>query len=101
MSGYNLLRVSLQCPHCGVESLAEVDFRFGLFEFRDYSVGDRLEWGEEGDRSPRERPEGGNFDGEGYAECAFCKKDFWVTINVRSDVLAEVSVDSSKPGYIR
>lgn len=100
MSGYNLLAAVLQCPHCGRVGPVTIEFRFGLFEFREYEVGDCLEWGVKGDRYPRQRPPGGNFRGEGYVECPFCGCDYWVTIDVRSDVITSVAVDPDKPGYI-
>lgn len=100
MSGYNLLEVWIQCPRCGSVGLATAEFRFGLFEFRDYKIGDRLEWGDKGYRFPRRRPSNGDFDGEGYVECQFCGRDYWVLIGIRADIIASTSVDPTKQGYI-
>ncbi|GIH73500.1 hypothetical protein Mth01_57530 [Sphaerimonospora thailandensis] len=100
MSGYNLLKAVLMCPRCDRLGSVCAEFRFGLFEFREYEIGDHLEWGVTGDRSPRRRPEEGNLSGEGYVECPFCGRDYWVTIDVRADVITLVNPDPDRPGYI-
>jgi hypothetical protein len=100
MSGYNLLKATLGCPHCGSVVPVNVEFRFGLLEFREYEVGEALEWGTRGLRYPRVRPAGGRFTGDGYVECPVCGRDYWVSIDVSADVIQSVRVIVDRPGYI-
>jgi hypothetical protein len=89
------------CPQCQFEGDVEAEFRFGLLDYRTYHLGDTIEWGTKGLRYPRVRPEGGNFEGDGYVECPNCGKDYWVTIKVVNDVISSAEVNVEKPGYIQ
>jgi hypothetical protein len=80
VSAYNLLKAVLECPHSGTTDLETIEFRFGLLEFREYHLGEELNWGTKGDRFPKTRPEGGDFVGEGYVECFACGRDYWVSV---------------------
>lgn len=45
------------------------------------------------------RPEGGNLDGEGYAECPNCSKDSFFVVVIRKDVIIDAHPDAEKHGY--
>jgi hypothetical protein len=100
MGSYNILHATTTCPRCGETGPVEIEFTFGQLDFHDYEVGDTIDWGVKGLREPRQRPVGGNFEGEGYVECPVCHKDYWVWITVRQDVITDVWVDSGRPGHI-
>lgn len=100
MGIYNELEIITSCPRCGVMSQVEVEFRFGLINLDRYRLGDTLRWTGAGTPRPRKRPPNGDFDGEGYAECPICHKDFWMTIHIRQDIIVSAEVDSTKAGYI-
>ena len=100
MGTYNLLHTTASCPRCGTTGPVVVEFAFGLLDLRDYGLGDRIEWGTKGLRSPSRRPPGGDHDGEGYAECPRCGKDYWVRITVRNDAITAVQIDPGRPGHI-
>jgi hypothetical protein len=77
---YNVLLVDLECPQCQWRGEFEVEFKIGLLAVSTYRIGETLSWpGGQRDK-PLRRPAGGNLDGEGYAECPNCGKDFWVDI---------------------
>ncbi len=100
MSAYNTLRAVVRCPRCSSEAEMEIEFKFGLLDFRDYRLGEQIDWGNRGLRSPASRPKDGNFCGDGYVECPVCGKDFWVDICVQHDLIERVDVDPTRPGYI-
>lgn len=100
MGVYNTLELITLCPRCEVVSPVEVEFRFGLVNLDTYRLGDDLRWIGVGHSQPHSRPPNGDFDGEGYAECLACHKDFWMMIYVRKDVIASATVDHTKMGYI-
>jgi hypothetical protein len=100
MGSYNILHATTTCPRTGETGPVGIEFTFGLLDFRDYRVGDTIDWGVKGLRGPRQRPGGGNFEGEGYVECPVCHKDYWVGITVRADVITDVRVDTSRPGRV-
>jgi hypothetical protein len=100
MGSYNILHATTTCPRTGEVGPVEIEFTFGRLDFRDHHVGDTIDWGVEGRGNPRQRPGGGNFEGEGYVECPVCHKDYWVGITVRADVITDVRVDTSRPGHI-
>ncbi len=99
MSVYNTLTTQAVCPHCGVESTVEAEFRFGLRELIHYQLGDRLTWEGRGVRTPNRRPEGGNYVGEAYTECPNCGESFYVLIHVESDILVRTETDWDREDY--
>ncbi|GLZ30164.1 hypothetical protein Lesp02_23540 [Lentzea sp. NBRC 105346] len=101
MSIYNYLEVTAPCPHCGVVSTLNAEFRFGLRELTSYRVGDQLTWEGKGVRTPTHRPENGNFAGEAYAECPACGRDYWLNVRVEHDVIISYEVDADRPGYVK
>ncbi|MEW2519920.1 hypothetical protein [Actinacidiphila alni] len=100
MGSYNILHATTTCPRNGETGPVEIEFTFGRLDFRDYRVGDTLDWGTKGLREPKQRPVGGDYDNEGYVECPVCHKDYWVWITVRADVITDVRVDPTRPGHI-
>lgn len=102
MSMYNILKITMCCPHCGNLSLMDAEFRFGFLNLDTYKVGDTINWGQHGRglRFPKQRPTNGNYTSEGYIVCPVCQKDFWVVITVGNDQFEQVDYDPSKPGYI-
>ena len=93
MGLFNRLYAILQCPRCGHVGESEIEFKFGYMQLFDYRLGDVLEW-DSGFCLFKDHID------EGYAECAGCLKDFWVTIYVKQDVIIDVQVDPDRPGYI-
>ncbi len=81
----------------------EVEFRFGLLNLDVYKLGDIIKWSDEGRglRSPKARPENGDYTNEGYAVCPVCQKDFWLTIVVKTDHIERADIVINKSGYIK
>ena len=100
MGMYNLLKINLKCPHCGVESEMEAEFRFGFKNLDIYHLGDKLRWEGAGISTPRKQPLDGNYTDEAYVECPNCHRDFWLTVRVLHDVISSATIDLSKKGYI-
>jgi DNA-directed RNA polymerase subunit RPC12/RpoP len=100
MGIYNILHTDICCPRCGEESMMEIDLYFGYRNLIEYRIGDKVEW------FPRKavhnggRPETGNLDGEGYVECPRCKRDFFVLVHVRGDVIESVEADRARKAYV-
>jgi hypothetical protein len=90
----------MTCPRCGQRADVEVDLYFGDVTLDHYRLGDTYRWRPRKQVKNGGRPEGGDLDGEGYAECPLCGKDFFVIVRVRGDVLEGVTVDADRPGYV-
>ena len=90
MAAFNQLPARLQCPRCGRESDMMVDLYFGLRDQLEYKLGDTYRWRTGRSVKNGGRPPEGNLDGEGYTECPLCRKDFFVIVRVRNDVLQSV-----------
>jgi uncharacterized C2H2 Zn-finger protein len=100
MSVYNILRAKIKCPRCGQVAEQQIDLYFGYrSEMLEFKIGDKYLWcfGKEVHKGGR--PENGNIDGEGYVDCEFCKKDYFVKVVVRNDVIENVEFDLMKKGY--
>jgi hypothetical protein len=100
MAIYNILELALSCPRCGNNVNIEAEFRFGFRNLERYHIGDKIQWKGSGVSKPKQRPQGGNYEGEGYSECPICHKDFWISMKVRNDILVDAEVDVSRDGYI-
>lgn len=101
MGVYNILRAEIECPRCGQIAEQEVDLYFGYRnEMLEFKIGDEYLWCLGKEIKNGGRPENGNIDGEGYVECNVCKKDFFVKISIRNDVIENIKFDSTKKPYI-
>jgi hypothetical protein len=100
MGMYNTLYTTVRCPRCGNTSNMDIDCYFGRLDFIQYSIGDQVSWSEKDLWRGGGRPESGNHDGEGYTECAQCRKDFFVRVIIRDDTILAVVPDHSKEPLI-
>lgn len=100
MSSYNTLTTLMSCPRCGNSSLMEIDLYFGHRGQFQYTVGSKVEWLKVQSVAEGGRPENGTMAGEGYSECASCKKDFFASVIVQNDRIVGVAVDHRKSGYV-
>jgi formylglycine-generating enzyme required for sulfatase activity len=100
MSIHNYLLLTVTCPRCGLQSEMEAEFRFGLRNLTSYRLGDQLCWDGMGVKTPRTRPEGGNYAGETYVVCPHCDRDFWLKVSVRNDVIVSATFDNARQPYI-
>lgn len=100
MSAYNELRCFIQCPRCGCNGDQVVEIRFGILDQSIYSVGDRINWALRKSVANGGKPQGDDTEFEGYCECAYCCKDFWLMIRVLSDKIVDVEANHTKLGYI-
>ena len=99
MSNYNILNVELDCPRCGTRVTVESEVKLGYLDVLHYQVGDPVEWFEGGGGDAARPPEG-RLDGEAYAECPECQKDFWLTVHVRNDRFESAEIDHTRKGYV-
>jgi hypothetical protein len=101
MSSYNVLHASVTCPRCGAEVETSINCYFGYTaEMADLRIGNRYPWlprklPQNGGRPPR-----GTVDGKGYMECPCCRKDAFLHVLVRDDVITGIEPDPGTPGYI-
>ena len=101
MSAYNHITAHLQCPRCGKGASMTVDLYFGLRDQTDYKLGEIYRWRVGRSVQNGGRPSHGDLDGEGYAECPICRKDFFLVATVRGDVLENVQPDPNKKPLIQ
>jgi len=100
MGVYNTLRTTFKCPHCGCTDEIDIDLYFGFRNLVTYKIGDRYHWAKFDSIKKGGRPPHGDTAGEGYAVCGFCKKDFFVLVEVANDVIASVEYDATKKPHI-
>jgi hypothetical protein len=101
MGTYNYLPVTMDCPRCHETVDVIINCYFGYTsEMKTYRIGDHYEWRPRKAVQNGGKPEGGNADGEGYADCPACDKDFFVRVVVRGDIIQGVEHDPSKPPFI-
>jgi len=102
MGMYNVLILNIISPYCGYEGEMESEFKIGYLNIDSYRLGDKIKWADGIAKKPHQRrPLDGNFTGEGYVECPQCLKDFWLKIFINNDTLTDVTIDSSKTGYVK
>ena len=77
-----------------------VDLYFGQRDQLVYKVGDPCVWVPNKGVRKGGRPSGGDLDGEGYTECPFCHRDFFVVVEVRGDVLRGARPDATRSPLI-
>jgi hypothetical protein len=101
VGAFNEVAAEVRCPRCGGLTTMVVNLYFGLRNQIRYSLGDQVEWvntrlGVQNGGRPSE----GNLDGEGYAECPLCKKDFFLVAEIRGDRLVRVRPDLQRQPLI-
>ena len=85
MSLFNLLIFRTECPRCHQNAEFEIEMRFGdTSSMSVYRIGDQIGWKNE------KHSENGNLNGEGYAECLFCCKDFFVKVIIRNNIFSRL-----------
>ena len=101
MGTYNIIHCTIDCPRCGSASEVEAEVRFGrTAEMLTLEVGDPYPWVPHAPPAKGGRSEGGDMDGNGYMECGLCRKDAFLCVTVRGDVVTGVQPDDRKSGYI-
>jgi hypothetical protein len=100
VAAYNEVTLELKCPRCHGTASMIVNLYFGFRDQLTYAVGDEIHWRDGRAVQNGGRPPGGNLDGEGYAECPLCKKDFFVVVEVRNDKLLGARPNPSRKPYI-
>lgn len=101
MSVHNILKTRVKCPRCGEESEMEVELYFGFRNLIEYKIGEKVKWIPLKAIQNGGRPNNGNLNSEGYAECPKCKKDFFVIVHIKGDVIESLEADLDKKPYIR
>ncbi len=100
MGIYNILKAEIESPRCCQTAEEQIDLYFGYRnEMLEFKVGDEYIWCVGKEVQNGGKPENGNIDGEGYVECDLCKRDFFVKVVVRNDVIKNIEFDSMKKGY--
>jgi hypothetical protein len=100
MGMYNNLRLKIKCPNCHQISEMEAEFKMGYLNLDTYQLGDKIVWADGLAKDQQNRPEGGNFIGDGYVECTKCGKDFWLIIKIVNDIVISAEVNENCKGYI-
>ncbi|MBI5954111.1 MAG: hypothetical protein HY865_20835 [Chloroflexi bacterium] len=102
MGTYNTLQTSITCPHCKTLVDVEIEMRFGsTLRMEKFVIGDYYRWVSGKPVQHGGRPEKGNLEGEGYAECTHCRRDFFVKVTIREDRIESVEPDTEKAAYIQ
>jgi hypothetical protein len=102
MGTYNILQTNITCLHCNALVDVEIELRFGnTLRMEKFVIGDYYRWVSGKPVQNGGRPEKGNLEGEGYAECPNCRRDFFVKVMVREDKLESVKPDTEKAAYIQ
>lgn len=102
MGTYNVLKTKIECPRCKQFADQEVDLHFGYTnEMIEFNLGDKYIWHLEREFQNGGRPANGSIDGEGYVVCELCKRDFFVKVKVRDDVIEGVEFDSAKKPFLK
>src|SRR5512133_492264 len=100
MATFNQLPARLLCPRCGRESDMTVDLYFGFRDQLNYKLGDTYRWKMGRSVKNGGRPPEGNLDGDGYTECPLCRKDFFVIVRVRKDIIDSLQPNPEKKPFI-
>ncbi|WP_250207041.1 hypothetical protein, partial [Escherichia coli] len=88
----DLLKAWCVCPRCGTSGQCEIEMFVPSGNLVHYNPGDKLI------NITRNKLKD-NFISEGYCECLYCGKDFFVDIWIKDNVITSVTVNS-KGGYI-
>jgi len=104
MGTCNMLKTRMVCPRCGVSVEVEIEMEFGdTRAMAAFAVGDCYAWVPGKAVQHGGRPENGDLDGEGYAECPHCRRDFFVKVLAVEDKDADdaaCQMEHSIPGVI-
>lgn len=100
MGMYNCLTCEMKCPHCGHVGEIVAETKNGFLDLSEHRIGDLLVWAAGRSVKKGARPDGGNLEGEGYAECPSCDRDYFLVVEIRRDRIVSARVDHSKPGYM-
>jgi hypothetical protein len=100
MSNYNLLTAEMICPRCGNSCSMTIELHFGMRDQIALRIGSLYPWNEGKSVIRGGRPEGGSIDGEGYAQCPCCGKDFFVVVGIRNDLIVSAHSNTTKQPYI-
>ena len=104
----NILNTDLPCPKCGAKISSGIGFRVGKVAGLSYEIGDRITWGDSGNR-PAVRPQDGSLKTIGYFECENLDCETWqdcfpevqeVLIVIENDVIEDVKPTIHKPGVV-
>lgn len=102
MGTYNILRTEIECPRCKRIAVQEIDLHFGYTnEVLEFNLGEKYLWHFGRDSKNGGRPENGNIDGEGYVVCELCRRDYFVKVVVRNDVIENIDFDSTKKPFVK
>lgn len=99
MGIYNILIINEKCPACGVEDTIKVQFKMGYLDLIEYQLNDKIVWahGLALHRSPhQDRPERGNYIGEGYILCEFCDFEYLINITIENDIIKSYEIDLTR-----
>ena len=100
MGIYNVLTCETECPHCGYIGEVEAETKNGFLNLLEHRIGDSMTWTRKVSLKKGGRPRDGNMDGEGYAVCPSCDRDYFLVVEIRDDRITAVRVDHSKPGFM-
>ena len=67
----------------------------------EFNLGDKYRWHFGKEFQSGGRPENGNIEGEGYVVCEICRRDFFVKVAVKNDVIECVEFDSTKKPFLK
>ena len=102
MGTYNILKAEIKCARCEKIAMQEVGLHFGYTnEMLEFNLGEKYLWHLGRDSKNGGRPENGIIDGEGYVVCELCRRDFFVKIEVRNDVIESIIFDSTKKPFLK
>lgn len=97
----NRLIVRMSCPICGDFSQIEGELYFGDTTSRwTYTLGDRCHWLPNRSSEDGGRPESGVMDSEAFLRCENCGHDFFASVAIRNDIIADVIVELEKSGIV-
>lgn len=71
----------------------EANLYFGFRNLLSFRIGDEYPGTKEGGLI-------GDVDGEGYADCPNCKKDFYLIVHTRAGKITGADIDPEKPGHV-
>lgn len=93
MGLYDIIDHSMACFHCDAKQLFDIEVRFQNADLNTYKIGSQLI---EANRKLKDS----SFIIDGYCECIYCHRDFFVAVQVVNKTIISIEVDPSKPGYI-